>query len=398
MTSEEEIDEIEKMSSQEFLLSLPFDIKNLFNPDKPNGYNLKEHAKEFRRVAKRSLEVFKFPDSIADKLSKEAIITSELSRGGMGKIFKGIDFTGRDILVKTILYPPLADEKKRKEILSRFEREGKVLAALNSEYIVPVYTAGVSSEKSKEAQAYLTMKPISGKTLAEKIKEQNKFSQEEVVKILLDISKGLKVLHDQENNIIHRDLKPNNLVYDEELGHYVIIDFGLAKTSFETESIPEIEEGDLDDDDTVVFEVPPELSEEPITQIGARLGTPLYMSPEQFKGGEPTKNIDLYALGVIAYRLLSKRMPFKLVRPDDRITEQQRIMRLALDVIDNEYIPIEELRNDINPVLKEVVDSLLSKNPADRGNAQEVIKKLEQIKFSHKPEKKSFWSRLKFWK
>ncbi|MCH7572726.1 MAG: serine/threonine protein kinase, partial [Planctomycetes bacterium] len=190
-------------------------------------------------------------------------ITREIGRGGMGVVYLARDTKlDRDVAIKA-LPPELADDTDR---LARFEREAKVLAQLNHTNI-----AGIHGIEEQDGHKYLILEYVEGETLAERL-DRGALPVDEALEIAIEIAAGVEAAH--EAGIIHRDLKPDNIILTERAGqkNFVkVLDFGIAKRSGEEDR-----------------------NEAKLTQQGVVLGTPPYMSPEQFTGQALDARSDVY--------------------------------------------------------------------------------------------------------
>jgi len=212
-------------------------------------------------------------------------ITSAIGAGGMGEVYQAHDTKlGRDVAIK-VLPEAFAQDPER---LSRFQREAKMLAALNHPNIATIYGLEQSNGTS-----YLVMELVSGETLAEGIKREGAFPNEEALKISIQIAEALEAAH--EKGIIHRDLKPANVKVTPE-GKVKVLDFGLAKAFA----------GDVADSNPSQS---PTLSAV-ATMQGVLLGTAAYMSPEQARGKAVDKRTDIWAFGCVLYELLAGKQAF----------------------------------------------------------------------------------------
>src|SRR6202165_5679567 len=213
-------------------------------------------------------------------------ITAPIGAGGMGEVYQAHDTKlGRDVAIK-VLPEAFAHDPER---LSRFQREDKMLAALNHPNIATIHGLEQSNGTS-----YLVMELVSGETLAERIKRDGAVPLEEALTIAKQIAEALEAA--PEKSIIHRDVKPANVKVTPE-GKVKVLDFGLAKAF----------EGDGANDDPSNS---PTLSAA-ATMQGTILGTAAYMSPEQARGKTCDKRTDIWAFGCVLYELLTGRQAFQ---------------------------------------------------------------------------------------
>jgi serine/threonine protein kinase/Tol biopolymer transport system component len=212
-------------------------------------------------------------------------ILSGIGAGGMGEVYQAHDTKlGRDVAIK-ILPEAFAHDTER---LSRFQREAKMLAALNHPNIATIF----GLEHSDGVQ-YLVMELVLGETLQERVRRDAPVPVEESLAIAKQIAEALEAAH--EKNIIHRDLKPANVKLTPE-GKVKVLDFGLAK-AFEGDSTNE----DMGNSPTL---------SQAATMQGVILGTAAYMSPEQARGKTVDKRTVLWAFGCVFYELLTGRQAF----------------------------------------------------------------------------------------
>jgi serine/threonine protein kinase/dipeptidyl aminopeptidase/acylaminoacyl peptidase len=211
-------------------------------------------------------------------------VLSAIGAGGMGEVYQAHDTKlGRDVAIK-VLPEAFAHDSER---LSRFQREAKMLAALNHPNIATIHGLEQSGGTS-----YLVMELVSGETLAERLKA-GPLGVEEALKIAVQIAEALEAAH--EKSIIHRDLKPANVKVTPE-GKVKVLDFGLAKAF-------------AGDTATVDIGNSPTLSQA-ATMQGVILGTAAYMSPEQARGKAVNKATDIWAFGCVLYEMLTGKKAF----------------------------------------------------------------------------------------
>ena len=198
-------------------------------------------------------------------------LESRLGAGGMGNVFRGFDLQeNRPVALKT-LGMHLADDP---EFVKRFEREAQLLARLKHKALPAIH------ELSRhEGMPYFVMTLVEGKTLAELLAEKKKLIPRFVYSLLQQLSSVMTYLH--ARGVVHRDLKPENLMVDDA-GRLSLIDFGISAQTNVTR----------------------------LTLPGVALGTPLYMAPESITVGKATPSSDVYAMGLLAFTMLTGEHPF----------------------------------------------------------------------------------------
>jgi len=263
-------------------------------------------------------------------------ILSALGAGGMGEVYRARDTKlGRSVAIK-ILPGTLAADPER---IARFEREAKMLAALNHPHIAAVY--GMEESGGRH---YLVMELIEGGTLAERL-QRGAMPVEEALKIAHQIVEALEAAH--EKGIVHRDLKPANVKVTP--GDTVkVLDFGLAKAMA---------------DEPTVGARPTAATHSPTlsmmaTQAGVILGTAAYMSPEQAKGLPADHRSDVFSFGCVLYEMLTGRQPFQGETVPDVMASV-----LARDPDLNALPP------NLNPRLPDLLKRCLDKHPKRRWQA-----------------------------
>jgi Tol biopolymer transport system component len=219
-------------------------------------------------------------------------IAGAIGAGGMGEVYQAHDTKlGRDVAIK-VLAEAFAHDPDR---LSRFQREAKMLAALNHPNIATIHGLEQSNGTS-----YLVMELVSGETLQQRLAREGRLPIEEALGMCRQIAEALEAAH--EKSIIHRDLKPANVKVTSE-GKVKVLDFGLAKA---------FAGGDSGSDPSNS----PTLSAAGTMQ-GVILGTAAYMSPEQARGKVVDKRTDIWAFGCVLYELLTGKQAFQ----GDTVTE-----------------------------------------------------------------------------
>ncbi|MCX6562565.1 MAG: serine/threonine-protein kinase [Candidatus Aminicenantes bacterium] len=211
-------------------------------------------------------------------------VDSKLGEGGMGVVYEGTDTRlGRTVAIK-VLHASVVRDAER---MARFEREARILAALNHPNI-----AAIHGLEESDGTKFLVLEYVPGETLDERI-ARGPVPLKEALEICRQISEGLEAAH--EKGIIHRDLKPAN-VKITPAGIVKVLDFGLAKAA-EAASPPDSQGGTA----TFAFEM---------TQPGLVMGTPAYMSPEQACGKPVDRRTDIWAFGCVLYEMLTRKLTF----------------------------------------------------------------------------------------
>lgn len=266
-----------------------------------------------------------------DKLGKYEIRRA-LGKGAMGIVYEGFDpLIERVVAIKTILPSQLAGAQAA-EVMARFRREAQAAGRLNHPGIVAIYdygeeeTALAADDTSGAPQrvAYIAMEFIRGRELRDFFEKGERFALREVAALMEEILQALDHAHGK--GVVHRDMKPANLIVLAD-GHAKIADFGIAR----------LEASDL-------------------TQTGMVLGTPSYMSPEQFQGLPVDGRSDLFSCGVILYQLLTGEKPFTA---DSTTAIMYKVLR-------EDPIPPSQLNLTLTPALDAVVKKALAKNPSER--------------------------------
>jgi tRNA A-37 threonylcarbamoyl transferase component Bud32 len=222
-------------------------------------------------------------------------ITGLLGEGGMGRVYTAEQQMGtavRKVAVKTLLQ----EFSKDPQVVARFMRECGTVVELDHPNTIKFYDFG----QTDQGDLYIAMELVDGSTMAEVIETTGAMSFERVDHIMKQICGSLHEAH--EKGVVHRDLKPENVILTTRAGEedfVKLLDFGIAKRN--------------DAADTK--------QEQKLTQAGMVLGTPPYMSPEQFTGKELDRRSDIYSLGVLSYEMLTSRLPFDANTPWEWATQ-----------------------------------------------------------------------------
>ncbi len=199
-------------------------------------------------------------------------IVAILGEGGMGIVYKALDLKLERYVALKILSPQATANP---QFVARFKREAKNQAKLTHPNIVPVY--GFTEDRNTLG---IAMEFVDGETLEHLIQRKGKLDLIEALDILKQILSGADYAHSK--GFVHRDLKPSNIIIGSD-GTAKIMDFGISKSIYDSKGI---------------------------TKTGTKLGTILYMSPEQIKAMEPTGQSDIYSIGITFYEMLSGKTPF----------------------------------------------------------------------------------------
>lgn len=252
-----------------------------------------------------------------------------LGEGGMGAVYKARDSELDRIVVLKLIRPELA---KNPEILRRFKQELILARQVTHKNVIRIFDLGQS-----DGIKFITMDFVEGQDLRRLLLEQGKFPPEQAARIMLQICRALEAAHGE--GVIHRDLKPQNIMLDKK-GRVYVMDFGIARSAY----LPGM------------------------TQTGALIGTPEYMSPEQARGEKLTERSDLFSLGVIFYELLTGKSPY----PDDAA-----LATLWKRLQEKPKPPIE-VDPAVPKPLNDIVMKSLEIKPEDRwGSAHEMVQQLE---------------------
>ncbi len=254
-----------------------------------------------------------------------------LGEGGMGAVFLGefnLGPTVKKVAVKT-LHAHLSHDPK---IVARFERECATVAELQHPNTIQVHDFG----KTDDGTLYIVMEYVEGRSVAEILEQEGPMDPPRVLKIMRQVCGSLAEAHSR--GIVHRDLKPDNVVLCERAGQkdwVEVLDFGIAKRSNEHDP-----------------------NEQKLTQQGMVLGTPPYMSPEQFTGKPIDARSDIYSLGVMAYEMLTGRLPFSGNTAWEWATQHMTARPVAIESLPAGTRVPAGMRNAINRAL--------SKQPEER--------------------------------
>jgi tetratricopeptide (TPR) repeat protein/tRNA A-37 threonylcarbamoyl transferase component Bud32 len=252
----------------------------------------------------------------------------ELGRGGMGVVFLATDTAlDRRVAIK-VVHPELAAHAS---IVRRFLAEARTIAKVRHPSIVSVHTAGTAGDL-----LYYVMDEVEGESLRQRLAREGRLSAVAVARIVADLAAALDAAG--RAGVVHRDVKPENVLLEEGSGRAMLADFGIARAMV-------VESGASS------------------TGQGVAVGTPAYMSPEQAAGEEVDSRSDIYALGVVAYEMLSGHPPFT---GTNRVVVSRHIAERP--------VPIDKARPDAPRPLAAAIMKALEKHPNDRWQTGEELR------------------------
>jgi formylglycine-generating enzyme required for sulfatase activity/serine/threonine protein kinase len=273
---------------------------------------------------------------VLEKIGKYEI-RLEIGRGAMGVVYEGFDPVIRRRVAIKILRTEMFEPGQLPDLLARFKREAQSAGRLSHPHIVTIHDYG-----EEQGTPYIVMEYMSGQELARQLQGGSRFVLDDVVRIMTALLGALA--HAHEHGVVHRDLKPSNIFVLGD-GSLKVVDFGIARV---------------------------EASE--LTDTGTMLGTPAYMSPEQFLTLPVDARSDLYSAGVILYQLLTGDKPFT-----------GSVTAIMQKVLHQE--PIEP--SMLNPTLSKHWDAVVSRAMAKKPEAryQTAPQFLEAVKAAHAAER-----------
>lgn len=276
-------------------------------------------------------------EQLQKSLGTAYTIERELGGGGMSRVFVADETRlNRKVVVKL-----LSPERAAGVNAERFEREIQLAASLQQANIVPILAAG-----DTDGLPFYTMPFVEGESLRARLTHLGPLPINVATSILRDVAKALAYAH--ERGVVHRDIKPDNVLLSG--GTAVVTDFGIAKA---------LSAARTDGEGAT------------LTQIGTSIGTPAYMSPEQ-AAGDPSVDhrADVYALGCMAYELLTGVTPF----------HGRSAARMLAAHITEAPVPLATLRPDTPPALEQLVMRCLEKEPAHRPQSgAEIVQALDAL-------------------
>lgn len=260
-------------------------------------------------------------------------IERKLGSGGMAEIYEGRhQALGSSVAIKVLSSPFNRDD----DMVRRFFREARSAAGLKHPNIINIQDVGQADDVH-----YLVMDYVDGRDLKGFIKDHPNVDVIRAIDIIAQVARALAYAHSR--GVVHRDIKPANIMIDRH-GTALVMDFGIAKVRDATTQL---------------------------TQQGSLIGTPRYMSPEQCKGEEVTKQSDIYSLGVVFYQLLAGRVPF----------EGNESLSILYQHINTQPPPLGELRRDLPLALTHIVGRMIEKDLSRRyPDADTLLEDLEKLR------------------
>jgi len=244
-------------------------------------------------------------------------IYGELGRGGMAAVYLGLDLAlNRKVAIKTML-PELVS---REGMVARFKREAQTSAALSHPHIIQIFTV-----KESQKLVFFVMKFIEGRSLESVVNDKGGVPLDMAQVLLQQVGGALAYAH--RKGVVHRDIKPANIMIDED-GWAIVTDFGIAKVQ----------------------------EAQNLTATGTAIGTPHYMSPEQFHNKAVTGASDQYSLGIVAYEMLTGKKPFDGGTYAEIIT--QHLFEAPPDP--------RTIKPEIPQHVVDVIKKMLAKDPGER--------------------------------
>ena len=266
-------------------------------------------------------------DALVSALGAQYDILRLIGKGGMGAVYLGHErLLDRPVAIK-VLPHETADTSDARD---RFLREARIAARLTHPNIVPLFSFGEAGKTLFYVMGY-----VEGESLEQRLRRTSRLPFDEARRIIAELSSALD--HAHALGIVHRDIKPDNVLIEAGTGRAVLADFGIARQQLGAS----------------------------LTQTGAIMGTPHYMSPEQASGErEIDGRSDLYALGVMGYRMLSGRLPF----------DGGSFQEIIAQHVTREPVPLNVVIPDVPTDLDVAVSRCLAKDPAARWSSAAMLR------------------------
>ncbi len=267
-------------------------------------------------------------------LNSELLPSLELIRplgtGSTAEVYLARDPALQRLVAIKVLRPQAAADPVARK---RFEREARAAAGIAHPNVTVIHRVGRLSNELP----YIVMEYVDGRTLREVVEVRGALELPEARALLASVASALAAAH--ERGIVHRDVRPENIFVENRTGRAVLADFGLAAL-LETGSAAATR----------------------LTATGVSVGEPVHMSPERIRGEPLTTQSDVYALGILAYEVLTGRGPFAAASIPEILAAHMR----------QEPLPLRSLRPEADPRMAALIERCLAKDPARRPMAREV--------------------------
>ena len=252
-------------------------------------------------------------------------IDREIGRGAMGRVMLATDEMVGEPLILKFMHPELTAEESSRE---RFLREVKYSRRVSHPNVIRVHDM-----MFKDNLSAISMEYFESRGIDEYLKKRKFFEPKDALDILLQVANGMAAAHNQD--VIHRDLKPSNILMNQD-GLVKIVDFGIASASSTTDMT--------------------------LTKTGSIIGTPAYLSPERAKGMDADHRSDIYALGIIAYGMLTGQLPYT-----------GEPMSMLFQHLEGKAIPVHEIKKELGPRISLLVQKLMAVELEDRLQTMEDV-------------------------
>jgi DNA-binding SARP family transcriptional activator len=254
-----------------------------------------------------------------------------VGEGGMAAVYAVREVSlGRLVALKVLADDLVGQETARR----RFEREAEAAARIHHPNVLAVYGVG----HTRSGRPYIVMPYVKGGSLADRLQAWGPLDVDEALAMVSEIASGLAAAH--RLGIVHRDVRPANVLYQQDSGRCLLCDFGIA---------------------AVLDELMPNALR--LTRTGERIGNPACVSPEQLLGMPVTAKADVYALGTLAFELLTGRSPLDARTPAELIVAHARA----------EPQRVNRFRPDVPDAVVDLIDRCLAKRPEHRPGIDEIL-------------------------
>ncbi|HEX6589323.1 MAG TPA: serine/threonine-protein kinase [Longimicrobiales bacterium] len=276
-----------------------------------------------------------FDDDVRRALAPGLEIERALGDGASARVLLARDTALDRMVTVKLLRPEIAASA---EARARFEREARAAASIAHPHVSSVYRVGALPDGTP----YLVMQYVHGRTLAQRLQAEGPLRSDEARRVMADVAEALHAAH--ARGVIHRDIRPENVLLEDESGRAIVCDFGIAALN-----------------EAWARDRPAKL-----TLAGQMLGDPRYVSPEQFAGEPVDEATDVYGLGVVAFEMVTGRVPF-----DDVDLRERAAARHAGKPI---VLPDHVASGDAE--LARLIQHCLARDPRVRPKPRAIVQKL----------------------